>query len=216
MFRNGFLLAAMLMLSLIGCAPRASESAPPLIQPSQEQPVSEPEPAPEPEPEPRPLTQVFNAYVNGKKVPVNDGVWVHNTPAYSFAFSLDGSDQLAPQAIEFSLLNRSQNLIRILWDDSVIIFPSGASTRVFHIGVKFSEANESQPPTIVAPNARVDDLFSATDGLRFSDVLGEWIEPSLVLLPQMSRASWRLFTTLEVNGANQTADINFVSKAIDK
>ena len=84
--------------------------------------------------------------MNEKRVPVEDDVWVHKTPAYTFAFVLNGDEELAPTGIEFSLVNHSESVIKILWDDSTIIFPSGASSRVFHLGVKYSEANSSQPP----------------------------------------------------------------------
>ena len=66
----------------------------------------------------------------------------------------------------------------------------------------------------MAPRARIDDIFTPSEGLYYSDILNDWIEPAIYTLPEMENVSFRLFTTLEVGGKQQALDINFVSKGI--
>jgi len=68
---------------------------------------------------------------------------------------------------EFDLRNKSNQSIKILWDDAAFISLSGESSRVFHRGIKYVEREKSQPPTSVYKNASISDLVAPTSYTRF-------------------------------------------------
>ena len=80
----------------------------------------------------------------------------------------------------FSLLNKSDHSIKIIWDEAVYVNENGSSQRVFHSGVNYTDRNNSQPPTTVVKGASVDDLIMPTDKVYFSSgSYGGWREMEL-------------------------------------
>jgi hypothetical protein len=77
----------------------------------------------------------------------------------------------------FSLTNKSDHSIRIIWDEVAYVNENGLSQRVFHSGVKYTDRNNSQPPTIIVKGASIDDLIMPTDNVYFvSGQYGGWQE----------------------------------------
>lgn len=75
----------------------------------------------------------------------------------------------------FSLKNKSDNSIKILWDEAVYVNESGSSSRVMHAGVKYIDRNNSQPPTIVVKNSTIEDMVVPTDNVYYiSGQYGGW------------------------------------------
>ena len=75
----------------------------------------------------------------------------------------------------FSLKNKSDNSIKILWDEAVYVNESGSSSIVMHAGVKYIDRNNSQPPTIVVKNSTIEDMVVPTDNVYYiSGQYGGW------------------------------------------
>lgn len=69
--------------------------------------------------------------------------------------------------IDFTLTNLTSSPIKIIWDETALVL-FAESKRVIHKGVKFIDRNNSQPPTLVAPNSVVDDLVSPSEYIYFN------------------------------------------------
>ncbi len=63
--------------------------------------------------------------------------------------------------INFKILNKSDDLIKIVWDESAMLI-GGKTERITHSGVKYIDRNNSQPPSVVAPRTSFDDFIIAT------------------------------------------------------
>jgi len=87
--------------------------------------------------------------------------------------------------IGFELTNKSDQTIKILWDDAAYISMSNESGRVFHKGVKYIDRENSQPPTSIYKNTTLSDLISPTANTRYvSGQYGGWVSSPLIPVPQ--------------------------------
>ena len=76
----------------------------------------------------------------------------------------------------FFLTNKTSHSIKIIWDEAVYVNESGISDKVMHNGVKYSERNNSQPPTVIIRGATASDTVLPTDNVYYS---GKWRESPL-------------------------------------
>jgi hypothetical protein len=77
----------------------------------------------------------------------------------------------------FSLTNKSDHSMKIIWDEAVYVNENGSSQKVFHSGVKYTDKNSTQPPTTVVKGASVEDLIMPTDNAYYvSGQYGGWQE----------------------------------------
>ena len=77
----------------------------------------------------------------------------------------------------FALENKSDNSIKIIWDEAAYVDENGYSGRVVHSGVKYKDRNNSQPPTVVVKNSKVDDMVVPTHNIYYENVGGWQIKP---------------------------------------
>lgn len=80
----------------------------------------------------------------------------------------------------FELKNISPNSIKIIWDEAVFVDADGSTSKVMHVGTKYSERNSTQPPTTVIKNAKIEDVATPTDRVYYSDTLKEWMSKSMM------------------------------------
>lgn len=75
----------------------------------------------------------------------------------------------------FSLKNKTDHSIRIIWDEAVYVDQNGSSGRVMHSGIKYIDRSNPQPPTVVVKNANIDDMILPTDNVYYvSGKYGGW------------------------------------------
>lgn len=79
----------------------------------------------------------------------------------------------------FRLTNKSQNTIKIIWDDAVFVGTDGTSSKIMHVGTKYSQKDASQPASTIIRNASLNDIACPTANVRYSDVLKEWVTDSM-------------------------------------
>jgi hypothetical protein len=95
--------------------------------------------------------------------------------SYAVATLLIELDDFQPYAIAFSLYNDTAEPISIVWDESAIIMPDGASSRVIPSQKPFIRKDEPTPPTVVPPTGRVDDVATPIESVSYYN---DWnIEP---------------------------------------
>jgi hypothetical protein len=91
----------------------------------------------------------------------------------------------ASSQIGFELTNKSDQTMKILWDDAAYISMSNESGRVFHKGVKYIDRENSQPPTSVYKNTTLSDLISPTSYTRYvPGQYGGWTSSALIPVTQ--------------------------------
>lgn len=83
------------------------------------------------------------------------------------------------QEFKFLLKNISQNSIKIVWNEAVFVDFNGSTSKVMHVGTKYSQKNDDQPSSVVIKDASIDDIAVPTVNIRYSDVLKEWVTDSM-------------------------------------
>lgn len=69
--------------------------------------------------------------------------------------------------IDFTITNKTETSIQIIWDEAAYVDENNKSHRVIHSGVKFNDRNTSQPPSIIAAKGSLDDNISSADSWYF-------------------------------------------------
>lgn len=99
----------------------------------------------------------------------------------------------------FSLQNKTDNSIKIIWDEAAYIDPSGSTGRIMHSGVKYTDRNSSQPPTVIVRGAKIDDVIIPTENVYFvSGQYGGWREKPLFVNYAMSQSDLDAITSSNV------------------
>lgn len=98
----------------------------------------------------------------------------------------------------FSLTNKSDYSMKIVWDEAVYIDADGSSHRVMHSGVKYTDRNLSQPSTIVARRASIDDQVLPTDNVQW--------------LSMGQNSQWIVYPLIPTNRASNAAQLESVMR----
>ena len=74
----------------------------------------------------------------------------------------------------FTIKNSASGSIKILWDEMAFVGLNGESHRVIHKGIKYSEKEKEQAPSIVARNAEWHDLIIPADKIYYQKSWEKW------------------------------------------
>jgi hypothetical protein len=93
------------------------------------------------------------------------------------------------RTIAFSLENKTDYSIKIPWDEAAYVDENGRSHRVMHSGVKYSEREKPQAPSIVVRKGTIEDIVQPThlvyyrEGYygRYTSTPGGWEEKPLLV-----------------------------------
>lgn len=72
----------------------------------------------------------------------------------------------------FTLENKTDNSIKIIWDEAVYIDEDNSSLKVIHSGVKYVDGEKAQPLTVIAKKTKINDLVTPVDNIYY--VNGGW------------------------------------------
>lgn len=76
----------------------------------------------------------------------------------------------------FTMHNKTEHSIKIVWDEAVFVDVNGSSGRIMHAGVKYIDRNNPQPPTVVVKNANIEDIVVPTDNVYYlRGQYGGWV-----------------------------------------
>lgn len=75
----------------------------------------------------------------------------------------------------FLLTNKTNNTIKLIWDDAVFVHVNGNTSKVMHNGIKYSERNNAQVASTVIRNSKLIDSIVPVDFVSYSELLKEWI-----------------------------------------
>jgi hypothetical protein len=80
--------------------------------------------------------------------------------------------------LNFKIKNNSKSTIRIIWNDAAYVNANGSTDRIMHLGVKYTDRNESQPPTSIPSGAYIEDVIIPTSVVSYEPYFG-WTEGNL-------------------------------------
>ena len=100
------------------------------------------------------------------------------------------------QRVHFSLTNKTEHSLKIIWDDGGYMDAAGQSHRIMHSGVKFLDKQNPQPPTVVVRGGKVSDIVYPTSYATYGGGAKGWSEAPL-FSPVSS------FCRLEIEGATK-------------
>ena len=79
--------------------------------------------------------------------------------------------------ISFSIKNKTDHSIKIIWDEAAYIDEDNSSHRVMHSGVKFMSRDQPQAPSVVVAGGTLEDMVYPTDYAYYS---GGWKQNPLL------------------------------------
>jgi len=133
------------------------------------------------------------------------------------------------QNFAFTLENKTTNSIKIIWDECAYINENGSTGRIMHTGVKYTDKNASQPPSVVVRGARIDDIILPTDNVYYiSGQYGGWRTKPLFTNRATTQAELdvttkntvgknvRILMPLEIKGVTNEYVFNFEITGFDQ
>lgn len=80
----------------------------------------------------------------------------------------------------FELKNVSESTQKLVWNEAVFVDTDGSSSKVMHVGTKYSERDGDQPSSTIIKGAKLDDIACPTKNVRYSDILHEWVTDNIL------------------------------------
>lgn len=84
-----------------------------------------------------------------------------------------------PSEFAFELNNKTDHSIKIIWDEAVFVDSDGTSGKVMHTGVKFTDRNNTQPPSVVVKKAKLSDIVVPTKNVYYSTYSSGWNQSNI-------------------------------------
>ena len=82
---------------------------------------------------------------------------------------------------QFVIKNISKNSIKIVWNEAAFIDVDGETSKIMHVGIKYSQKEGDQPASTIIKGAKLDDIACPIKNVRYSDSYKEWVtDPMLV------------------------------------
>lgn len=105
------------------------------------------------------------------------------------------------EQFSFILKNISDNTIKVIWDEAVFIDFDGNSSKIMHIGTKYSQRESSQSPTTIIKGAKIEDIAVPTCNVRYSSYLKKWVSDSMYpATPNLSPGKLQLMLPIQIKG----------------
>lgn len=101
-----------------------------------------------------------------------EGANINNNNVYEDGNIAVGFEPVLDTAISFAVNNKSEQTIRILWDETVFIDIDKSVSKVMHLGVKYIDRDKEMPPTIVPAGTRVKELVVPSKNIYYSSGSG--------------------------------------------
>lgn len=89
--------------------------------------------------------------------------------------------------LHFTLTNKTDYSIKIVWNDAVFVDPQGKSGAVMHEGVKYTDCSSSKTPSVVVRHGSTDDVVLPCGLVNFG--YSEWNVASFLRSPSVTAAT---------------------------
>ena len=153
-----------------------------------------------------------------KPVASLDKVYVDSDIAIQFKFSENASSRIG-----LAVKNRTDEVIKIDWNQVIFVAPDGRTFRTSHMGIGYADVNQGKPmvPSIIPPNARLDDAILLPELMSFhGGVYGSgWVEG--YIFPQLYKDAvayqgntFNIFLPVEIKGNIKYYNFTFLISAV--
>ncbi|MCF2498358.1 hypothetical protein [Dyadobacter chenhuakuii] len=126
---------------------------------------------------------VYSAYLHSV-----DGPEDHNVDTVNSVYEdplIKVKWEYAYSQIGFELKNKSDQTIKVIWDDAAFISMSNESGRIFHKGIKLIDRENPQPPSSIYKGTTLSDLIAPTSYTKYvSGQYGGWRADPLIPVTQ--------------------------------
>ena len=92
--------------------------------------------------------------------------------------------------------NKSDNSIKIIWDEAVYIDEDNTSRKVFHSGVKYEDGEKAQPLTVIAKKTKINDLVAPVDNIYYAS--GGWGIRSLFSVQKSAGKTVKILLPIQI------------------
>jgi hypothetical protein len=124
---------------------------------------------------------------------------------------------IGSKQIEVSVENNSNEPIELSWNESSFIDFDRVAKGIFHVGVKYTDREQSMPNTIIPPLAKIEDAAIPASNVYYSD---GWLQRPLLaaevpveqtekIMTQMKGAKVALFLQFIVGGKKTPLTLAF-------
>lgn len=73
------------------------------------------------------------------------------------------------EEFKFVLKNISDHSLKIIWNEAVFVGLDGSTSKIMHVGTKYSQREADQPATVVIKGAKIDDLATPTANVYYDE-----------------------------------------------
>jgi len=127
-----------------------------------------------------------------------------NTLALTGTFNISSAGSAS--GFNVTIFNREGSLQTILWDESVMVLPSGESSKVIHTGVRIIDKAAPQAPTSIAPYSRATEAIWPITHVRIS----KYLSNSSVPLSLWNNCTISLYLTIQDASGKTTENWTWV------
>lgn len=69
----------------------------------------------------------------------------------------------------FELTNISSNSLKIIWNEAAFVGLDGSTSKIMHVGTKYSQRESDQPATTIIKGAKISDLATPTANVYYDE-----------------------------------------------
>jgi hypothetical protein len=130
--------------------------------------------------------------------------------------SIMASFAIGKKDISMVMKNQTSSTIKILWDETLFI-KNGSPSKVMHAGVKFTDRNQSMPPSVVPAGTTFDDVIIPTENVywregyysQYGSSPGGWEKKDLLPSYTSSGDKFGVFMPMNIGGTVKEYNFNF-------
>lgn len=116
-----------------------------------------------------------------------------------------------PTHVSFTLTNKSNSRIKIIWDEAVYSGFDNSSVGIFHTGVKYNDREATQVPTSVIKGSKLEDIMIPKDKVDWSKQFGRWMHYYILMGEKNTNdKTISILLPIEING--EQIDYTFTFK----
>jgi hypothetical protein len=123
--------------------------------------------------------------------------------------------------LSVSIKNKTDKSIKLVWDETLFIV-DGSSSKVMHEGIKYTNRNQSMPPSVIPANYAISDVIVPTNNVywregyygQYGSTPGGWEQETLLPSTLDKDAKIQLYMPLIING--ETKEYNFTFNVDNK
>lgn len=118
--------------------------------------------------------------------------------------------------ISATVKNQTSSTIKVIWDES-LFFRNGSQSKVMHAGVKFTDRNQSMPPSVIPAGTTFDDVIVPTDNVywregyysKYGSDPGGWEKKDLLPSYTSTGDKFGLFMPMSIGGTVKEYNFDF-------